>query len=66
MSSFLLHRSGINSTPSIRWSCHFRYNNLAESTFVQRGYPHSFLSKPSEQLLTPDFPTREQVRHVFA
>ena len=66
MSSFLIHRSGTNSTRSIRWSCHFRYNNLAESTFVNRGYPHSFLYKPSEQLLTPDFPTREQVRHAFA
>ena len=35
-SSFLVHRSGTNSSPDIRWSCHFRYNNLAETTFVER------------------------------
>jgi len=66
MSSFLVHRSGTNSTRSIRWSCHFRYNNLAEPTFVERGFPHSFLYKPSETLLTPDFPSPEQVQEVFS
>lgn len=66
MSSFLVHRSGTNSTRAVRWSCHFRYNNLAEPTFVERGFPHSFLYKPSETLLTPDFPSREQVQHVFS
>ena len=27
-SSFLIHRSGNNSSDQPRWSCHFRYNNL--------------------------------------
>ena len=40
-SSLLLHRSGTNVTRSIRWSCHFRYNNLAEETFIERGFPAS-------------------------
>src|SRR5258705_13247877 len=39
-SSFLVHRSGVNATNSIRWSCHFRFNNLSEETFIERGYPH--------------------------
>lgn len=64
-SAFLVHRSGVNSTESIRWSCHFRYNDLAEQTFIERGYPHPYLYQPSEQLLTPDFPSREAVEHVF-
>jgi ectoine hydroxylase-related dioxygenase (phytanoyl-CoA dioxygenase family) len=64
-SSFLIHRSGTNSSPGIRWSCHFRYNNLAETTFVERGYPHPYLYKPSEDLLTPGFPAQPQVREVF-
>jgi len=40
-SSFLVHRSGVNTTDSIRWSCHFRYNNRCEETFIERGYPQS-------------------------
>ncbi|MEY2431399.1 MAG: hypothetical protein QOC92_1124 [Acidimicrobiaceae bacterium] len=64
-SAFLVHRSGTNVTDSIRWSCHFRYNNLAEETFIERGYPHSFVYKPTEELITPDFPTPEQLGEVF-
>jgi phytanoyl-CoA hydroxylase len=66
LSAFLVHRSGTNITPSIRWSCHFRFNNLAEPTFIERGFPHSFSYRPSDELITPDFPTRDQVARVFA
>jgi phytanoyl-CoA hydroxylase len=65
LSAFLVHRSGTNITQSIRWSCHFRFNNLAESTFVERGFPNSFSYQPSETLITPGFPTRDQVERVF-
>jgi hypothetical protein len=64
-SSFLVHRSGTNSSPEIRWSCHFRYNNLAEPTFIKRGYPHPYLYKPADELLTADFPAPQQVHSVF-
>lgn len=64
-SSFLVHRSGTNSTNSIRWSCHFRYNNLHEETFIQRGYPHPYIYKPQQELITPGFPKGEQVEKVF-
>jgi phytanoyl-CoA hydroxylase len=64
-SAFLVHRSGTNSTDSIRWSCHFRYNDLAEPTFIARGYPHAYVYYPIEQLLTPGFPSPQQVRRVF-
>ena len=64
-SSFLVHRSGTNSSPDIRWSCHFRYNNLAEATFVERGYPHPYVYKPIEELLTTGFPVQPQVSAVF-
>ena len=65
-SSFLVHRSGTNVTDSIRWSCHFRYNNLAEPTFLERGYPHPYIYKPQEELITPSFPSRSDVGEVFA
>lgn len=61
-SSFLVHRSGTNSSPGIRWSCHFRYNNLAEQTFVARGYPHAYIYKPVDDLLTANFPAQHEVR----
>jgi len=64
-SSFLVQRSGTNSAPAIRWSCHFRYNNLAEPTFVERGYPHPYLYKPTDELLTADFPEQRQVSRIF-
>jgi len=44
-SSFLIHQSGLNTTDKIRWSCHFRYNNMDEPSFVERGYPHPYLYK---------------------
>ena len=65
MSAFLVHRSGNNVTETIRWSCHFRYNNLDERTFIDRGYPHAYVYKPVDGLITPGFPTREQLDDVF-
>lgn len=64
-SSFLIHQSGNNVTDAPRWSCHFRYNDLAEPTFVRRGYPHAYVYKPVEELLTPGFPTAAEVERVF-
>ena len=65
-STFLVHRSGVNVTDSIRWSCHFRYNNLAEPTFIERGYPHPYIYKPQQELITPDFPGPGQVGRFFS
>lgn len=45
-SSFLVHRSGNNITDSIRWSAHFRFNNLEDPYFIQRNYPHPYIYKP--------------------
>jgi phytanoyl-CoA hydroxylase len=64
-SSFLVHRSGENVTEKVRWSCHFRYNDLEEPTFIERGFPHPYLYKPQEELLTPNFPSVEAVREVY-
>lgn len=64
-STFLVHRSGVNTTESIRWSCHFRYNNLAEKTFIERGYPHPYIYKPLDELITPNFPQTGSVAELF-
>ena len=34
-------------------------------TFVDRGYPHSFIYRSVDELITPDFPRREDVERVF-
>lgn len=64
-SAFLVHQSGVNATDAIRWSCHFRYNNLREPTFVARGFPHPYIYRPIEELLTPAFPTRQMLDELF-
>lgn len=64
-STFLVHRSGTNVSEAIRWSCHFRYNNLREPTFVARGYPHPYVYHPGQELITSGFPAREQVELAF-
>lgn len=65
-STFLIHQSGTNITDSIRWSCHFRYNNLREDTFIERGSPHPYIYRPEEKLITEDFPDRAQVEQLFS
>ncbi|GAB2800174.1 hypothetical protein GCM10027275_52750 [Rhabdobacter roseus] len=64
-SSFLVHRSGNNVTHNIRWSVQLRYNNLDEPTFIERGYPMAYLYKPETELVTPGFPTVEQLKSLY-
>lgn len=65
-SAFLIHRSGNNITNNIRWSIQLRYNNIAESTFQERGFPMPYIYKPEEELVTPNFPQPEQLKEAFA
>ena len=48
-SSFLVHRSGINSTDSIRWSANFRYNDVDDADFINRKFPHPYIYKPMDK-----------------
>ncbi len=64
-SSFLVHRSGNNIDRRIRWSAHFRYNNMDEKTFIERGYPQPYSYRPEPELITPDFPTSSDIAKQF-
>jgi hypothetical protein len=64
-SSFLIHASGNNISNTPRWSCHFRYNDLHETTFIERGYPHAYIYHPVEHLITPNFPGQKLINKVF-
>jgi len=65
-SSFLIHQSGENSSDSPRWSCHFRYNDLEEPTFIERKYAHAYIYKPMEELITKDFPKTEDLLKIYS
>ncbi|MES2798112.1 MAG: phytanoyl-CoA dioxygenase family protein, partial [Bacteroidota bacterium] len=66
-SSFLIHQSGNNSTENgIRWSCHFRYNDLDEAEFIERGFPHPYVYYPDPALITADYPSEGKVRTFFS
>jgi phytanoyl-CoA hydroxylase len=65
-SAMLVHRSGNNTSNNIRWSVQYRFNNLDEPTFIERGYPQPYLYKPQDELITPNFPTVEQLEQLYS
>ena len=64
-SSFLVHQSGNNVTDEIRWSAHFRYNNLEEPSFINRKYAHPYIYRPQEELITTKFPRLKNIKDLF-
>ncbi|MFM6947936.1 MAG: phytanoyl-CoA dioxygenase family protein [Aquirufa sp.] len=50
-STMLVHESGEIKNNKIRWSCHFRYTNMKDPQFVNRGFPHPYVYKPSSELI---------------
>lgn len=60
--AFTVHRTGAGSSDQhVRFSASFRFNNILEPTFIERVYPHPYISQPDMALITPGFPTPEQV-----
>ena len=45
-STLLVHKSGPILDDSIRWSCHFRYTDMLELNFIERGFPNPYTYKP--------------------
>lgn len=50
-STLLVHESGMITNNDIRWSCHFRYTNMVDPTFVANGFPHPYIYKSSQELI---------------
>jgi hypothetical protein len=44
-STLLVHESGDIDNDNIRWSCHFRYTNMLDQDFIDRGFPSPYLYK---------------------
>lgn len=55
-SSFLVHRSGSNTTDRTRLTVNFRYNNALENSFVERSFLNPFSYAAPEKLIHPGFP----------
>jgi len=45
-STLLVHASGNIENDQIRWSCHFRFTDMLESDFIERGFPNPYIYKP--------------------
>jgi phytanoyl-CoA hydroxylase len=39
---------------------------MAEQTFQERGFPMPYIYKPEADLVTPDFPQKQQLEAVFS
>tara|TARA_R110001592_G_scaffold294462_4_gene564286 strand:+ start:9683 stop:10513 length:831 start_codon:yes stop_codon:yes gene_type:complete len=63
--SFLVHRSGTNSTNKVRWSSQLRYNNLKEESFIKRALPNPYIYKPFDKLIEPGPPSKEEIINHF-
>lgn len=64
-SSFLIHQSGDNVTNKPRWSCHFRYNDLEDPSFIKRKFAHPYIYKPTSELITKNFPLKNDVLKIY-
>ena len=45
-STLLVHASGEILDDSIRWSCHYRYTDMLETDYIDRGFPNPYIYKP--------------------
>ena len=64
-SELLVHRSGINKSNKFRYSLQFRYDDLLEPNFMKRNFPNIRGSAPNRELITPNFPTPNDVKNFY-
>ncbi len=64
-SGFLLHRTGDRGGADVRVALSFRFNNVAEPHFVERNFPNTYVYRAEPAILTPDFPSPEELAEVF-
>lgn len=64
-SYFLVHKSGDNKSDRIRHSAHFRFDDIANANYKERGQPWNRIDKKMDHILTPGQPTELQVKSWF-
>ena len=65
MSCWTVHKTGVENSEGLRISSSQRWENGMEKTFVERNYPCAYKQIVERALITPDFPSTEQVLDVF-
>ena len=65
MSSFTIHKTSTNGDSRLRLATSWRYENGSEPNFIARSYPFAQKRSVVPELITPNFPTRAQVKSVF-
>jgi len=65
MSSWTVHRTGTEPGSEPRVAISTRYENAAEPTFIERNYPGAYRRWVHRELITPDFPEKDQVTNIF-
>lgn len=64
-STFLVHRSGKIDGDNVRWSVSFRYTDIGEEDYINRGFVEPYAYRGSERLITEGYPSKEQVNEAF-
>jgi ectoine hydroxylase-related dioxygenase (phytanoyl-CoA dioxygenase family) len=64
-SSFLVHRTGETGDGNVRIAFSTRFNNAAEPTYVEHGYPTPYKYSYQTDLIVPDFPKAADLRKIF-
>ena len=65
-SSFLVHKSGINTSKKVRISLQFRFNDLKDDYFIENGYPYPYeYAKPKQKLIVKNKPKKADVKKKF-
>lgn len=64
-STFTVHRTGDRGDGQVRIAYSGRFNNAAEPTYVEHGYPTPYKYSYQTDLIVPDFPNRQDLATVF-
>jgi phytanoyl-CoA hydroxylase len=64
-SGFLVHRTGALGSNRVRVALSYRFNNAAESSYVERNYPIPYVYRADMRLLNEGFPTAADVAVHF-
>jgi len=65
MSSWTLHQTGLKNSSGFRLACSTRYDNSAEQTFINRGYPCAYQRTVQRDMFTPGFPVEDQITKLY-
>ncbi len=65
MSGFTVHRSGLKGEDNLRFAFSHRYENAAETTFINRVYPTAQGRTIRRDLIDPGFPEKDEIRRIY-